>query len=373
LTPGSFALLIRKNKIPHTTSLSFPFSNQASTSGDAKSSKEKPADAAENGGDSGAAAETKAAEGGDSNGQALGMADVNAILTTKPKKEKKRLSIVGIDPAAVGVAVAAGKRKSSDKGGGRGGADEGKEIEDELAAVVARMDDAAVSHADGSTNPVSSYSKPRAKQSAKQQQQQHGSEGSPPKRQLSLNVNVDADDEHHTREKVHEHSRSKDQSPRGARPGGAFFDSRNASKDSSRTSSITSINKSIKSSPALPSKDVEEPLNMTTLLQSVYVDAESLLFISSLPPCPQMMPLIPMLPPINTKLSNGKHATHTLVLDLDETLVHSSLEPMVGANLVVDLVVGADRYVVNVFVRPFVKEFLEEIAKHFEVVVFTGE
>jgi len=61
-----------------------------------------------------------------------------------------------------------------------------------------------------------------------------------------------------------------------------------------------------------------------------------------------------------------------LVLDLDETLVHSSFKPVRDADYIVP--VEIDRIVYKVYVRkrPFVDEFLIECGKHYEVVVFTA-
>lgn len=63
----------------------------------------------------------------------------------------------------------------------------------------------------------------------------------------------------------------------------------------------------------------------------------------------------------------------TLVLDLDETLVHSSAEPIDGADFIVDM-----ENVENMRLKLYVKkrngaEFLiKEMAKYFELVLFTA-
>lgn len=61
-----------------------------------------------------------------------------------------------------------------------------------------------------------------------------------------------------------------------------------------------------------------------------------------------------------------------LVLDLDETLVHSSFKPVPNADFIVPIVIEGITYNVYVLKRPFVDEFLQECAKHFEVVIFTA-
>jgi len=61
-----------------------------------------------------------------------------------------------------------------------------------------------------------------------------------------------------------------------------------------------------------------------------------------------------------------------LVLDLDETLVHSSFKPVPDADFIVPVEIDQVVYKVYVLKRPYVDEFLEEVAKHYEVVIFTA-
>jgi len=74
-----------------------------------------------------------------------------------------------------------------------------------------------------------------------------------------------------------------------------------------------------------------------------------------------------LLPPQSEK-SRGKKC---LVLDLDETLVHSSFQP-IECSFQVPIVIDGIRHEVYVLKRPFVDEFLKSVAKHFELVVFTA-
>ncbi len=62
----------------------------------------------------------------------------------------------------------------------------------------------------------------------------------------------------------------------------------------------------------------------------------------------------------------------TLVLDLDETLVHSSFNEVEECDLV--LPVEIDDSVCEVFVlkRPGVDLFLQEMAKHYELMIYTA-
>jgi len=61
-----------------------------------------------------------------------------------------------------------------------------------------------------------------------------------------------------------------------------------------------------------------------------------------------------------------------LVLDLDETLVHSSFKPVRDADYIVPVKIEKVVYKVYVRKRPFVDEFLTECAKLYEMVVFTA-
>lgn len=63
----------------------------------------------------------------------------------------------------------------------------------------------------------------------------------------------------------------------------------------------------------------------------------------------------------------------TLVLDLDETLVHCTVEPNTpNVDMVFPVVFHGMEYQVHVKKRPYLKEFLERVYKEFEVVVFTA-
>lgn len=64
----------------------------------------------------------------------------------------------------------------------------------------------------------------------------------------------------------------------------------------------------------------------------------------------------------------------TLALDLDETLVHCSLQPLEGSafSLRVPCNESDSIYIVNVRKRPFLDLFLEHVSKIYEVVIFTA-
>ena len=73
-----------------------------------------------------------------------------------------------------------------------------------------------------------------------------------------------------------------------------------------------------------------------------------------------------LLPP---KISNKK----TLVLDLDETLVHSNFIPFdCPSDVIIKIELDNEIHNIHVLVRPFVKEFLEKMSKKYEIVIFTA-
>ncbi|KAF5320784.1 hypothetical protein D9619_001428 [Psilocybe cf. subviscida] len=76
----------------------------------------------------------------------------------------------------------------------------------------------------------------------------------------------------------------------------------------------------------------------------------------------------PLLPPISPQHAGRK----CLVLDLDETLVHSSFKSIAQADYVVPVEIEYHWHNVYVIKRPGVDNFLKEMGKIYEVVVFTA-
>lgn len=82
---------------------------------------------------------------------------------------------------------------------------------------------------------------------------------------------------------------------------------------------------------------------------------------------PHNIRLLPAIPKGDT--CYGKKC---LVLDLDETLVHSSFRAVPGADFVIPVQIEDVVHFVYVIKRPGVDEFLIEMAKHYEIVVYTA-
>jgi len=93
-------------------------------------------------------------------------------------------------------------------------------------------------------------------------------------------------------------------------------------------------------------------------------------FIKSLPPYKDVINnrVVPILLPKRTRRSHPV----TLVLDLDETLVHCSIDPIEDADLQFEVNFGGLMYHVYVRKRPHLQKFLEVVSKQFEVIVFTA-
>ena len=72
-------------------------------------------------------------------------------------------------------------------------------------------------------------------------------------------------------------------------------------------------------------------------------------------------------------LPPNKTGKRTLVLDLDETLVHSQFGPFdVPSDVVIKIEIENEIHDIHVLVRPGVKEFLEKLSKRFEIIIFTA-
>ncbi|KAK9762116.1 hypothetical protein K7432_012459 [Basidiobolus ranarum] len=95
------------------------------------------------------------------------------------------------------------------------------------------------------------------------------------------------------------------------------------------------------------------------------------------PSTPEVESTARQLAPIETKYLLGPIAKEylgrkCLVLDLDETLVHSSFKVVEQADFVIPVEIEGQYHNVYVLKRPGVDEFLKEVGKSFEIVIFTA-
>lgn len=75
-----------------------------------------------------------------------------------------------------------------------------------------------------------------------------------------------------------------------------------------------------------------------------------------------------LLPPLLPQDKNKK----CVVIDLDETLVHSSFNPVQNADFIVPVEIDGTIHQVYVLKRPYVDEFLQRMGELFECVLFTA-
>jgi carboxy-terminal domain RNA polymerase II polypeptide A small phosphatase len=71
-------------------------------------------------------------------------------------------------------------------------------------------------------------------------------------------------------------------------------------------------------------------------------------------------------------LAPALHGRKCLALDLDETLVHSSFEPVDNADFVIPVVIEDVTHHVYVLKRPGVDEFMKRMGKLYEIVIYTA-
>lgn len=100
-----------------------------------------------------------------------------------------------------------------------------------------------------------------------------------------------------------------------------------------------------------------------------FEDIDPYLFIKRLPSLSEVVsPSRPLLLPRQTRRS----PPITLVLDLDETLVHSTLELCDDADFSFPVHFDYQEHMVYVRRRPHLQEFMERVAQLFEIIVFTA-
>ncbi|GAB2297670.1 hypothetical protein Dimus_031757 [Dionaea muscipula] len=98
-------------------------------------------------------------------------------------------------------------------------------------------------------------------------------------------------------------------------------------------------------------------------------DFDPYLFIKNLPALSSVVPTFRrLLLPKQTR----RCPRTTLVLDLDETLVHSTLEPCPDADFTFAVNFNQKEHTVYVRCRPHLQDFMERVATLFEIIIFTA-
>ncbi|KAK8664609.1 hypothetical protein V6N13_084389 [Hibiscus sabdariffa] len=92
-------------------------------------------------------------------------------------------------------------------------------------------------------------------------------------------------------------------------------------------------------------------------------------FIKSLP---ELSDVVSSFRPTTVATEARRRKPVTLVLDLDETLVHSTLEPCDDADFTFTVFFNMKEHTVYVKQRPHLHTFLEKVAEMFEVIIFTA-
>ncbi|KAL1202186.1 Mitochondrial import inner membrane translocase subunit TIM50 [Cardamine amara subsp. amara] len=93
------------------------------------------------------------------------------------------------------------------------------------------------------------------------------------------------------------------------------------------------------------------------------------LFIKNLP---NLSSVVPTFRPVLLPKQTRSCPPISLVLDLDETLVHSTLEPCGEVDFTFPVNFNEEEHMVYVRCRPHLKEFMERVSRLFEIIIFTA-
>uniref|UniRef100_A0A453MHW4 FCP1 homology domain-containing protein n=2 Tax=Aegilops tauschii subsp. strangulata TaxID=200361 RepID=A0A453MHW4_AEGTS len=87
---------------------------------------------------------------------------------------------------------------------------------------------------------------------------------------------------------------------------------------------------------------------------------------------PELSMVVPKFRPVLLPKQTRSCPRTTLVLDLDETLVHSTLEPCEDSDFTFPVHFNLRDHTIYVRCRPYLKDFLERVASMFEIIIFTA-
>lgn len=80
----------------------------------------------------------------------------------------------------------------------------------------------------------------------------------------------------------------------------------------------------------------------------------------------------PLMGPFLGEQREQDKGKKTLVLDLDETLVHSTFQEVTNCQYVIPVVIANNTYNVYVYLRPGAIEFINRMSQLYEVVIYTA-
>ncbi|CAI9093208.1 OLC1v1028651C3 [Oldenlandia corymbosa var. corymbosa] len=87
---------------------------------------------------------------------------------------------------------------------------------------------------------------------------------------------------------------------------------------------------------------------------------------------PDLYSVVPLFRPVLLPKQTRSCPSTTLVLDLDETLVHSTLEPCDDADFTFSVNFNQKEHTVYVRCRPHLRDFMDRVSGVFEIIIFTA-